>query len=1083
MNRKNNFGFTLIELLSVIALLAALALIVIPNIDKILRNSKTDLYEKQVDLIETAAKLWATNEDNAVILSNNTNWPYVITLGQLQIDSYIDSNIKNPITNEYFSENMLIYIDQQDQKYSYYVDEESNDVLAPVLTINGESIIESEIGSVYSDSGASAVDPSGNVLSVSVVIRKDGETVYEINENAVGTYIINYYATYTDESDVIHNGYAARIVRFVDTTAPVITCASCTDPILIESINNYDLPSVTVTDNSGEIIPALIVGKFSSKIPGEKTVVYQATDSSGNVGTYSLNLLVKDSVAPIFTYTKNITQDYVYYELFASDEGSGVKDYSFDGGVTWTKENSRNLQCDATVTLAVEDYAGNISYKEVTTTCLDVWNYSYTGDYQTFTALYTGWYKIELWGASGGRGRISNVATINLNSGGKGSYTNGEIYLTEGEVLYLYLGGVGGDNDGTASYTYGLGGYNGGGNGGYENQSETYPENGAGGGGATDVRLVSGTWNDNLSLASRIMVAAGGGGGGSTNGAEGSDGATLIGLAKSSLTAAGTQISGYAFGIGRNGYISSSNYGAYGGGGGGYYGGTWTSNNTTSTSAQPGASGSSFISGYAGVNAITSITSTSATANTIHYSGKYFVNGRMDSEVNSGNGKAKITFITDDDLERTNNVLNNVRYIKNCINGSSANTSDHWVELQAIKNGINLALNKTVTGTVSQNSSYPYSRIVDGDITTSNYALPSSYGLQCITVDLGETYNLDEIALWHYYNDSRTYYSNTTYVSNDGTYWVVAMNSAEAETANGQRVSAYYDQEITNPNLNNVRYLKDCINGSSSNTYNPWVELQAVTNGVNVALNKNVTGTSAIDSVGAGTYMALTDGNIDTAVYARSVDFGLQCITVDLGNTYDLDKVSVWHYYSDSRTFYFNTTYASSDGLNWTEIMSKTEASSKNGKTVLSSDANKFGNTTMSNVMYVKDCINGSSVNTGNHWVEIEALANQVDVALNKTVTGTVAENASYPYSRVTDRSIVSSNYSASSVAGLQCVTVNLGNYYDLDQINVWHYYTDSRIYNENTLYVSYDGNNWSAVNNRVSTETINGKTVKAYGN
>ena len=36
--------------------------------------------------------------------------------------------------------------------------------------------------------------------------------------------------------------------------------------------------------------------------------------------------------------------------------------------------------------------------------------------------------------------------------------------------------------------------------------------NAGSGGGATDFRLVSGAWNDDLSLDSRLMVAAGGGG-------------------------------------------------------------------------------------------------------------------------------------------------------------------------------------------------------------------------------------------------------------------------------------------------------------------------------------------------------------------------------------------------------------------------------------------------------------------------------------------------------------------------------------------------------------------------------------------
>jgi hypothetical protein len=109
-------------------------------------------------------------------------------------------------------------------------------------------------------------------------------------------------------------------------------------------------------------------------------------------------------------------------------------------------------------------------------------DYSMTGNYQTFTAALTGKYKIELWGA---QGEVSSVAT------GFGAYTSGEIELDKGQVLYVYVGASGTN-----------GGYNGGG-GSYSSRS---------GGGATDVRLVSGVWNDTTSLRSRIMVAGGGGG-------------------------------------------------------------------------------------------------------------------------------------------------------------------------------------------------------------------------------------------------------------------------------------------------------------------------------------------------------------------------------------------------------------------------------------------------------------------------------------------------------------------------------------------------------------------------------------------
>ncbi len=437
-----------------------------------------------------------------------------------------------------------------------------------------------------------------------------------------------------------------------------------------------------------------------------------------------------------------------------------------------------------------EDSSGlHSTYAFADTASLDLEKeYSYTGDYQTFEVPATGYYNVELWGASGGNsiGTSSGLTLL----GGTGAYTSGEIYLTKGENLYVYVGQSG---TGISSNTF-----NGGGNAGWNYDPKS-------GGGATDIRLVSGDWNNTTSLNSRIMTAAGGGGAdGFINGSAGGNGGALIGNAGGvynsgsysyTVAGGGTQTTGGAGGAGAvNGYAGTfgaggnSNGGHGGGGGGGYYGGGGAAYNSGVVGS--GAGGASFISGYSGVNAVFSASSVTATNNTIHYSGKYFINSEMTSGVRSGNGKAKITFVGLKPT-RTNTDLDDVRYIKDCVNGSTANTYGHWVELQAIYNGLNVAYGKTVTGTVAESEISPYSRITDGNITSSVYAGASTTGLQCVTVDLTQTYDLDEVAVWHYWEGGRTYYNNTTYVSSDNSTWTPVIANVDAETSQGKRVSAY----------------------------------------------------------------------------------------------------------------------------------------------------------------------------------------------------------------------------------------------------------------------------------------------------
>lgn len=410
-------------------------------------------------------------------------------------------------------------------------------------------------------------------------------------------------------------------------------------------------------------------------------------------------------------------------------------------------------------------------------------SFAYTGSEQEYIAQYRGYYKIEAWGAQGG----------NSTYGGKGGYTSGVIKLNKGAQFYIYVGGMGPSN----ATTINVGGYNGGGYSGNNSGSNSY-----GGGGATDIRISNGLWNDATGLNNRIMVAAGGAGTAAALTTKAGDGGGLIGGNGTSSNStynnsthlpigSGQIAAGFTYETtvraGSFGYAIQSNTGGWGGGGGGGYYGGGNGHGTT------GAGGSSFISGYAGVDAITSSTDRTHTANTLHYSNKYFMNGKMESGVNEGDGKAKITYLGTY-YPKKNTKLNNTRYIKDCVNGNTINTSNHWTELQAIYNGLNVAKGKSITGTSSEVSEKPYGRITDGDITTTNYAEASTNGsLQCVTVDLENTYDLAEIAVWHYYGDTRSYNNHSLYVSSDNTNWTTLINnvSGVTETSNGIRVSAY----------------------------------------------------------------------------------------------------------------------------------------------------------------------------------------------------------------------------------------------------------------------------------------------------
>ena len=148
------------------------------------------------------------------------------------------------------------------------------------------------------------------------------------------------------------------------------------------------------------------------------------------------------------------------------------------------------------------------------------WDFSYTGTVQEVT-LPRGTYKLQCWGAEGGRGEWAGendqTWTPPSSKGGKGGYSEGILTLPSKKTLYIFVGGKGALS--------GKGGWNGGGYSIGSNETKdgvTFAEMYFGcGGGATDIALVSSSMDygkyvtnrSSESLLSRLIVAGGGGGG------------------------------------------------------------------------------------------------------------------------------------------------------------------------------------------------------------------------------------------------------------------------------------------------------------------------------------------------------------------------------------------------------------------------------------------------------------------------------------------------------------------------------------------------------------------------------------------
>ena len=201
-------------------------------------------------------------------------------------------------------------------------------------------------------------------------------------------------------------------------------------------------------------------------------------------------------------------------------------------------------------------------------------SYSYTGSAQT-ESLAIGVYEAILYGGAGAVGYLNGTQSAGVP--GKGGKAVAQIKLTSAGNMAIYVGGKAVAGKGSSK-----GGWNGGGS---TTDDSDKDDAGGGGGGATDLR-----WGG-TALSNRILVAGGGGGAGCNGGNGGDGGGSSGGYGKTSNGSnganPGTQTSGHALGVGKDGHL---NGGVSGAGGGGYYGGQ----SSSSSYATGGGGGSGY---------------------------------------------------------------------------------------------------------------------------------------------------------------------------------------------------------------------------------------------------------------------------------------------------------------------------------------------------------------------------------------------------------------------------------------------------------------------------------------------------------
>ena len=167
------------------------------------------------------------------------------------------------------------------------------DTLPPVITLLGSSGMTNELGSAFTDPGATATD---TCAGTNVTLLVSGT----VNPSAVGTYTLTYLAT-----DASGNASTnTRIVVVRDTTPPVISW-SFTNLVLAADTNcGAAMPDVTgtnfisATDLSGAVTISQSPTNSSVLLLGTNVVVITVADVSGNPAYSTNQIIVQDQTPP-----------------------------------------------------------------------------------------------------------------------------------------------------------------------------------------------------------------------------------------------------------------------------------------------------------------------------------------------------------------------------------------------------------------------------------------------------------------------------------------------------------------------------------------------------------------------------------------------------------------------------------------------------------------------------------------------------------------------------------------------------------------------------------------------------------------
>lgn len=241
------------------------------------------------------------------------------------------------------------------------------DVEAPIINLIGGSPFYVEVGSVFTDPGATVSDNYDSGMNVT-------------SSGTVNTSVLGTYTRYYNVTDSSGNS-ATQVTRSVivrDTTAPAQSLVG-SSTVYIEFGDNYSELGATWTDTYDGSGSSVVIGSVNVGVLGTYIISYNITDSNGNVAsTITRTVVVRDTTAPVFTgnsnYTWNVSLGYNMFYLQSLFTASDLYDGDLTADITVQSDTFSGNETAIgiyTVVFRATDSIGNYTDFTVTINIID----------------------------------------------------------------------------------------------------------------------------------------------------------------------------------------------------------------------------------------------------------------------------------------------------------------------------------------------------------------------------------------------------------------------------------------------------------------------------------------------------------------------------------------------------------------------------------------------------------------------------------------------------------------------------------------------------------------------------------------